>query len=424
MSANGQDATKRSVTLAVCDGDGSLLGTTPAFAVPTPWWPDTEPIGARFPQLTVLRLLGGSPAAAGPVGGEVRYLAELDASATAADVRGLRLREGLLHDDDLDDHPLRMPWGRRGGPASDLAWAVEAAGRAGLEQAGRPRQHRTWNLSAIWSLPVRRSDGEEVRLWLKCVPGFFAHEPKVLALLRDESVPRLLAAEGYRMLLAEMPGRDGFGANPDQTKHLVEHLVDLQLRTRPLVAGLLAAGVPDAGGDRLVGTLARLVARRAPDDPVLNALVGAAGERLAEAAECGLPDVLVHGDVHPGNTRLGAGQPILFDWGDSRIGNPVLDLDVLDRLDPGEAAAVAGHWLGCLGGALPGSDPPRAWRLLRPLAALRAGAVYQAFLDNIEPSERIYHEGDVLPALERAGRLALAQRDGAEDGPSSSRSFR
>jgi hypothetical protein len=29
--------------------------------------------------------------------------------------------------------------------------------------------------------------------------------------------------------------------------------------------------------------------------------------------------------------------------------------------------------------------------------------VYQTFLDNIEPSERIYHVGDVEPALELAG---------------------
>jgi len=32
--------------------------------------------------------------------------------------------------------------------------------------------------------------------------------------------------------------------------------------------------------------------------------------------------------------------------------------------------------------------------------------VYQHFLDNIEPSERIYHQEDVRPALEIAARLA------------------
>ncbi len=37
---------------------------------------------------------------------------------------------------------------------------------------------------------------------------------------------------------------------------------------------------------------------------------------------------------------------------------------------------------------------------------LRTAAVYQHFLDNIEPSEWIYHEEDVRPALEIAARLA------------------
>ena len=55
---------------------------------------------------------------------------------------------------------------------------------------------------------------------------------------------------------------------------------------------------------------------------------------------------------------------------------------------------------------MPGSDPHRAWALLRPLAALGDAVVYQGFLDQIEQSERIYHLEDVLPCLERAAALA------------------
>jgi hypothetical protein len=42
----------------------------------------------------------------------------------------------------------------------------------------------------------------------------------------------------------------------------------------------------------------------------------------------------------------------------------------------------------------------------RPAGRPAAAAVYQHFLDNIEPSERVYHEQDVRPALEIAARLA------------------
>ena len=54
---------------------------------------------------------------------------------------------------------------------------------------------------------------------------------------------------------------------------------------------------------------------------------------------------------------------------------------------------------------MPGSDPGRAWTLLRPLAALRVALVFQTFLDNIEPSERAYHARDVGPALKLASTL-------------------
>ena len=81
--------------------------------------------------------------------------------------------------------------------------------------------------------------------------------------------------------------------------------------------------------------------------------------------------------------------------------------DAMRKLLRGPARdALADYWLRTWKQALPGSDPEQAWHLLRPLAALRTAAVYQHFLDNIEPSERIYHEEDVRPALEIAARLA------------------
>jgi aminoglycoside phosphotransferase (APT) family kinase protein len=143
------------------------------------------------------------------------------------------------------------------------------------------------------------------------------------------------------------------------------------------------------------------VRRRSPADPRLQRLLDGAPERLEAVEACGLPDVLVHGDAHPGNARLGLTVPIWFDWGDSCVGNPLLDLAALPDDHP-----VVPRWLDRWAAAVPGSDPHRAWGLLAPLAALRLAVVYQGFLDGIEPSERPYHEGDVLPALERAAGLA------------------
>ncbi len=378
---------ERVVTLVACDHDARVLGQLAPFTVGTPWWQDTGPIHCCYPELTVLRLLDGVPAREGTVGGHVRYLTEA--------CSGVRPRAPLSSCDVVvADHPLRMPWARPGGPAADLAWA------SGLvERSGPAVQHRSWNLSAIWSMPTA-----EGRAWLKCVPGFYDHESAVLGLLADPGVPQLIAAAGHRILLRDMGGRDGYDATVEETFRLIDSLVELQHGTMARVPELLAAGVPDARWPVLLNELAALVSRRAPHDARLLRLVHSAEDRAKAIDECGLPDALVHGDAYPGNARLGTEPPVWFDWGDSRVGNPLLDLAVLEDV-PDRRELLEQRWLAAWARAVPGSEPGRAWKLLRPLATLRSALVYQTFLDNIEPSEQVYHVGDVEQALEQAAVL-------------------
>ncbi|WP_083196863.1 hypothetical protein [Rhizobium sp. AC27/96] len=56
---------------------------------------------------------------------------------------------------------------------------------------------------------------------------------------------------------------------------------------------------------------------------------------------------------------------------------------------------------------LPGCDPTRAADLLAPLAAARRAVIYQHFLDNIEPSEQVYHQGDPADWLRRTAELVM-----------------
>jgi hypothetical protein len=381
----------RVVTLVACDDQATVLGQLEPFTVRTPWWQDVGPLHHCHPELTVLRLLDGVPALGTAVGGEVRYVAEAGS--------GTRAR-ALLYPSDvvLADHPLRMPWARPGGPGADLAWAA-----AVVERTGPAVQHRTWNLSSIWSMPTSQGTA-----WLKCVPGFFGHEGPVLSFLAGPRVPQLMAMAGHRILLADMAGRDGYDATVEETLPLIDSLVELQRGTVGHVPELLAAGVPDARWPALLPQLAALVARRAPHDTRLLRLLGTAQDRAQAIDECGLPDALVHGDAYPGNARLGTEPPVWFDWGDSRVGNPLLDLAVLEGA-PDRRQLLEQHWLAAWRHAVPGSEPGRAWKLLRPLAVLRTALVYQTFLDNIEPSERPYHIGDVRPALERSAALAAVE---------------
>jgi hypothetical protein len=51
---------------------------------------------------------------------------------------------------------------------------------------------------------------------------------------------------------------------------------------------------------------------------------------------------------------------------------------------------------------VPGCHARHAAELVRPLGPLLGAVVYQKFLDNIEPSERRYFDGDPVRALRKA----------------------
>ncbi len=215
-------------------------------------------------------------------------------------------------------------------------------------------------------------------------------------------MPRLLAAEGHRMLLQDLPGRDGYEATPDEYLKGLSLLVDMQAASADGIDGYLAAGVPDCRWGALRPAAERVVALYRPDDEDLADLLAGWQERVQEISSVGLPDVLVHGDAHPGNLRVATDPPIWFDWGDSFIGHPLLELAVLGR--DGTWADLLGPWLELWRRHFPRSDLERAWRLVHPLAELRSAVLYQRFLDAIEPSERVFHAGDPPAALARAHR--------------------
>ena len=122
-------------------------------------------------------------------------------------------------------------------------------------------QHRTWNLSAIWSIPL-----SSTTVWLKCVPGFFAHEPRVLELLEGHPVPRPLAVDGHRLLLDQLPGVDGYEATFEERCRLIDGLVDIQRWSVGHLDELAAAG------SRIDGSPSSSVApeRWSGDEPLMT----------------------------------------------------------------------------------------------------------------------------------------------------------
>lgn len=415
MSAHGGAArapappVARSATLLVVDPSGQPLGSIGPLAVDVPWWSDAESLvaGARAAcgaEVVVLRLIeADAPFGAPPAGGRVTYVVE--AAPSAALVRRL---SPWPHGRRLPDDPLRAPWARPGGPAADLAWADGVLAAAGTPRTGAASQVRTWNLSSLWRLPTAAGT-----VWLKAVPPFFAHEGPVLRALEGEAVPVVLAHDGHRSLLAEVPGVDGYDAPLDARLAMVGLLVDLQVRWADRIGELGGLGLPRWGRAGLVPDARRLAegpeARGLGDAERrrLDRLVDGLDGRFEAVDRCGLPDTLVHGDFHGGNVRLDHDHLVLLDWGDSGLGHPLLDRPAfLQPLPPAQRPPLRRAWDAAWRAARPGSDPTRAAELIAPVAALRQALLYDRFLRSIEATERRYHEADVGVWLRRAAALA------------------
>ncbi|MFI7513936.1 aminoglycoside phosphotransferase family protein [Micromonospora echinofusca] len=376
----------RSVTLVLVYAAGAPLGALPAFDVPSPWWQEVGPVVAEARrrygvEVAVLRLLTGD--APQPMGGSVTYLAQVDGPPAAL------LVPATL---DLSADPLRAPYAEPGGPARSLAWAT-----AELRRLGRPAeavtQQRTWNLSAVWRL-----DGPGGTTWLKQVPAFFRHEAAVLRWLGRAAPGKtstLLADDGDgRMLIEHVPGEDRYGAPIEERLAMAAAFHPVQLRSVPDAAELVTAGVPDLRGPALPGWIRSRLAGW--DTSSVASLLAGLEARLDEVRGCGLPDTLVHGDLHPGNVRADAGRHVVIDWGDAFVGHPAFDaLRLAEGLADDVAAPVLAEWCARWRAEVPGCEPERAVELLRPVAALRLAAVYAMFLNGIEASERIYHATDV-----------------------------
>lgn len=364
-----------------------------------PWWQEVSDVvaGARRHygvEVAVLRLLSAEKPQ--PHGGAVTYLGQLGDRPNAPLVP--------VHVD-LSPHPLRAPWAEPGGPARTLAWAEGELRRLG-RPLDRATQQRTWNLSAIWRL-----DGARGPVWLKQVPAFFHHEAAVLRCLERVApgqVPVLLADDrAGRMLLDHVPGEDLHDAGTEVRDEISADHHAVQVRAAEDVARLVAVGIPDRRGKRLARWTRAALAPHRPEAYGVAGLLADLDARLDALRECGLPDTLVHGDLHPGNVRGDGDRRMLIDWGDAFVGHPAFDiLRLTEGLESSTAAWLQRRWSERWRASVPGCDPERAVALLRPVVALYFAAIYAKFLVNIEPTERPFHAADVPVCLARAAAEA------------------
>jgi hypothetical protein len=401
--------------------DGELAGTTGPFPLRSPWWADVEPVVSHLRQalgvpVFVLRLVTVEDGE-GARGGHVTYHVE----AFRPPAPGLLARHDGGHDDRHDDRhddlasPVagRATWATSAGLREALDWADAALRASGRSPAGPVEQVKTWNLAGLFRVPTSAGPA-----WLKTTPPFATCEATTIeAFGRVDPglVPTVLASDPARgrTLLDDVPGADCWNASEEVIRATVRRMVTAQAAIAR--HGTMPDGLLDRRPRVLAGQVGELLEGEAAGD--LSAGELAEARRLVERLpalidsleECGLPETLVHGDFHPGNWRSDGRKTVVLDFADSYHGHPVVDgLRPEDFLPGDRWTSAIDAWVDAWSALVPGSDPARALAVARPLSHLSYAVRYQEFLDNIEASERRYHEGD--PAQEiRAAVAALAE---------------
>ncbi len=341
--------------VALVSTPGGFAGRTAPIPVGTPNWNHVEPVNTVLRNLlgvetSVLRLVSAEGGRV-PFGGVVTYHVE---------AHGEPDRTHLHPADEPDqDAEHRLPWARPGGPAELVEWAD-----AVLTRTGPAVQVRTWNLSSVHRLPT--ADGQ---VWLKAVPPFFADEGAVIKTVAAHDptlVPEVLASAPGRVLLSEADGGNCWHLTPEMVERVVPRWVAVQNAL--------------AGEPRLPSSVVPM-------------------------PSFGLPETLVHGDFHPGNWRSSG---VVIDWSDAVWGHPALDACRLMSFSPDLSEVISRVWSEAWLAHRPDSRPLEALDVARRASHLHNAVRYQEFLDNVETSERIYHEGDPEDELRAALRLVTA----------------
>jgi hypothetical protein len=340
----------RTIIALVSAPSGFAGRTKKAIPAEGLWWWDAETVNQLLEPLlhvptSVLRLVSLTPGDHGWAG-ELTYHVEALREPDRKHVRK-HLRPA---EEPEADAPGRLPWARLGGPAELVAWADTK-----IERTRPAVQVKSWTKSSVHRLLTAGGT-----VWLKAVPPFLQDEAAVIRMVaaHDPSlVPEVIASAPHRVLLGDAPGGNCWMVKPEHIDRIVPRWVAVQ-------HALAEAGAPDV----------RPAAVPMPS--------------------FGLPDTLVHGDFFPDNWTANG---VILDWSDAVWGHPALDVGrLLDFCQYSLYDHVAKVWSDAWLRHRPDSRPLEALEAGRRASRLQRAVKDQGILDEIEDSQRIYH--DTSPA--------------------------
>lgn len=304
---------------------------------------------------------------------------------------------------------LRPPWARPGWFREAEVWIGQQLSRLGYTLVAPVEYVKSWGISCI--LRARTSAGDIYFKEATILP-LFADEPSVttvLARLFPDHVPVPLCIERKRrwMLLAD------FGQSVEQLGEDVPRgeifclYAQLQIASAEHVDHLLAAGCLDRRLDRLSAQIDPLLkdipglsSVKAEEIQKIPSLAPTLKEICSKLASYRVPETVVHGDLQMDNVALHEGKVLFFDWTDSCISHPFLDMFSIffDEKNAQVRTNLRDEYLASWTRFEPTERLAEAWALAEPLCALHHMVSYQHIIANLEPTAR-QEFGGALPRL-------------------------
>jgi hypothetical protein len=267
---------------------------------------------------------------------DLRYADIAEVRAGLATLEPAEAREEVrwwLDHLDSQADPREGPWTRAGWFERASAWTISRLTEVGLPPTEPPKIMYQDVLGTV----LRTRSGDRAT-YMKCPVPYFRAEVTIAAALARRTahmVPEVLAvepAEGW-LLMGDVGDRI-LGKQPESTwADGIRQIPALQRAWIGHTDELAAAGAQVRPVDSLAAALPGFLDRGGLADrlePDVRARWIEALPRLVDMCHqldaIGLPDTVVHGDMHPWNIAMNDTGLRVFDWSDGAVGHPFVDL--------------------------------------------------------------------------------------------------
>lgn len=304
--------------------------------------------------------------------------------------------------------PDRPAWALPGWFKQIAGWITEQAHRAGYTPTGMLEQDRTWSLTAMLIQPTSAG-----KLYIKATNSMFGPEQDVTILLADRfprHIPAVVAKDAdQRLLMTQDFQGTRLNGDPDPShwELAVDTYAGIQRAMEPDIDALLTLGCWDRRPECLAQRVDELIADTEPmllGDPrrgmtpeelaQLQVLRPRLKEVCTQIQQYNIPMTLVHGDFHGNNIAMAAEGPVFFDWSDTSVGHPFIDLvSLLEEGDmlpdvPGLPVRLAERYLAHWADVESEERRREAYALARPLAMLNLAVSYRHIYYHTEAAAR------------------------------------